>query len=100
MADPYIKVTYLGKGWGVRLFHPDGRLHSEGHARAREMIGPVARDLLRWWDKCLGPYSQYADKARHRTWGKALKCTNEQDKALRNKDMGIKRNNLYPLEKH
>jgi len=65
MEDPMIKVTRLADGWGVRCYRPDGTLHSEGHAPAKAEIGPVARELLRWWDK-LGGVSRYASRARER----------------------------------
>jgi len=64
-GDPYIKVTCLGDGWGIRLFRPNGTIHSEGHADCKFMIGVIARNLLRWWDK-MGGMSKYASRARHR----------------------------------
>lgn len=88
VADPHIKVTYLGKGWGIRCFNPNGTIFMEGNARTKEMIGPVARNLLRMYDKCSFSYSKYADRARHRAWGKG-----------NNKDM-VDRQDHIPIKKH
>lgn len=64
--DPIIKVTFLGKGWGIRLYQPDGKLWwDEGFVKDRLEIGKVCRDILRWYDKC-GPGSPYSDSSRHR----------------------------------
>ena len=63
--DPVIKVTFLGKVWGCRLFFKN-ELHSESIAETKLEIGPVCRDLLRWFDK-IGGCSLYASRARHRT---------------------------------
>ena len=70
--DPYIKVTFLGKGYGIRLFYPNGKLHSEDFVKTRIEVGPAARSLLRWWDK-LGGDSWYAHRARHRQGEKEVK---------------------------
>jgi hypothetical protein len=65
-SDPTIKVTFLGKGWGVRLYKPDGTLWwDEGFVYSRLDIGNVCRDILRWYEKC-GPGSPYSEKSRHR----------------------------------
>jgi len=86
-VDPVIKVTRInGKGWGIRCFSPSGKLFMEDFAEHRTQIGPMARHLLRWWDKC-GGESIYASKARHRAWDKARLADNEIDKDLRNQDM-------------
>lgn len=63
--DPVIKVTRLGKGWGVRCFNPNGTIFLEDYARTKELIGGVAKELLRMYDKC-GGGSQYAERARFR----------------------------------
>lgn len=100
--DPYIKVTYLGKGWGVRLYSPDGTTFTEGFAKSKDMIGNVARDLLRFCDKGCGPSSatKYTSRARHRAWGKARECSNDKDEQLRNMDMGLHRFDNIPVTKH
>jgi hypothetical protein len=67
-----IKVTFLGKGWGVRCFRPDGHIWDETFVETRLEIGPACRDMLRWWDK-LGGVSKYADRARHRSTEKELR---------------------------
>jgi hypothetical protein len=102
MKGPYIKVTYLGKGWGVRCFAPDGKNFTEGLAKTKDMIGNVARDLLRFCDKGCGPSeaTKYTDRARHRAWEKARNCDDAQDAKLRNMDMGLKRFDSIPLESH
>jgi len=64
MSDPIIKVTRLGRGWGVRCLHPSGALFKEAQAKTKAMIGPVARELLRLYDKTGG--TQYTDRARFR----------------------------------
>lgn len=69
MNDPTIKVTRLGRGWGVRCFSPSGALFLEATAKTKSLIGPVARNLLRMWDKC-GGTSLYAERARFRAWEK------------------------------
>lgn len=63
--DPTIKVTYLKKFWGIRLFTPDGKLHSEEKARTKRDIGKGCRELLRWYDK-MGSSSKMASASRHR----------------------------------
>lgn len=65
-ADPTIKVTFLGKGLGVRCINPDGTLFDEQFVKTRLEIGPTARDMLRQYDKMGPTLSKYADKARHR----------------------------------
>lgn len=85
--DPYIKVTRMERGWGVRLFNPNGSLHSEGRAKIKSKIGPVCRDLLRWYAKCTFYYSKYADRARHRAWGKGAASNDPHTDSLRCKDM-------------
>lgn len=86
--DPTIKVTYLGpgRGWGVRCFCPNGSLFSENTAYSKDKIGPIARHLLRMWDKC-GGVSIYAHRARHRAWEKARECSDPMDARYRNRDM-------------
>lgn len=100
--DPYIKVTYLGKGWGVRLYTHDGKHFTEGFAKTKDMIGNVARDLLRFCDKgCgAGEATWYTHRARHRAWEKARACTDEHDAMLRNRDMGLQRFNDVPITEH
>ena len=71
-VDPSIKVTFLGKGWGIRCFSPTGKIFDEAFVKTRLEIGLACRDLLRWWDK-LGGVSKYADRARHRSTEKELK---------------------------
>jgi hypothetical protein len=102
VKDPYIKVTYLGRGWGVRCYTPDGKHFTEEHARTKEMIGVVARSLLRFCDKGCGPCeaTKYTDRARHRAWGKARLCSNEHDTYLKNLDMSVGRFNNVLEEQH
>lgn len=99
-SDPYIKVTRMQKGWGVRLFNANGTLHSEEIAKRKSMIGPVCRGLLRWYAKCAFTYSKYADRARHRAWGKGeTKGVNAHDKEARFKDMRCDQKHM-PNKKH
>ena len=85
--DPKIKVTNLGKGWGIRLYKPDGSLFfMEDFVERKNQIAPACRQLLRWYAK-MGGVSNYAHRARHRAWEKARNCDNELDRNLRNKDM-------------
>jgi hypothetical protein len=78
----------MERGWGVRLFNPNGSIHSEAVAKVKSKIGPVCRDLLRWYDKCTFYYSRYTDKARHRAWSKGEKIgISEHDKEARFRDM-------------
>lgn len=63
--DPEIKVTFLGKGYGIRLFTPAGKIWDETFVKTRLEVGNACRSLLRWYDK-MGSPSRYADKARHR----------------------------------
>lgn len=88
VKDPTIKVTYLGEGWGVRCIRPDGTIFVEENARAKDKIGPIARNMLRWYDKGSGTYSKYADRARHRAWEKG-----------NNKDMDARQGHI-PIKKH
>ena len=76
--DPSIKVTFLGKGWGIRCFAPSGKMFDETFVKARTEIGPACRDLLRWWDK-MGGISKYAYEARHRVTRKELKREQEKN---------------------
>lgn len=69
--DPNVKVTFLGKGYGIRLFHLDGHIWDETFVETRLQVGPACRDLLRWWDK-MGGISKYADRARHRSTEKEM----------------------------
>ena len=88
-SEPYIKVTRMERGWGIRLYKPNGTLHSEDIAKAKSKIGPVCRYLLRWYAKDLAPYSKYADRARHRARGKGEGINKDvaHDKACRFRDM-------------
>jgi hypothetical protein len=64
-----VRVTALkGVGYGVRVF-VDGKLNQQGVAATRDQIGPVARDLLRFEDKC-GNLSELASAARRRLNGR------------------------------
>lgn len=83
--DPYIKVTRMQRGYGVRLFHANGELCWERNNVDKNKIGPTCRELLRMYDKCGG--TKYTSRARHRAWDKATECDNVYDRNLRNKDM-------------
>ena len=87
--DPMIKVTFLGKGYGIRLFKPDGvTIHDESFVKTRLEVGPACRELLRWYDK-MGSPSRYADKARHRRGFKeAMRRTDISDE-IRQKSIEI-----------
>ena len=59
------KVTFLGKGWGIRLLTLDGRIHSQDFVTEKGMIGKAVAELLRWADK-LGCSSPMASASRDR----------------------------------
>ena len=60
------KATYLGKGYGCRVFR-GGVVVVEGIAKDKSEIGPVFRDLLRTIDKmCNG--DKFTAAARGRKW--------------------------------
>jgi hypothetical protein len=59
-----VRVTKYGSGYSVRVF-TNSVLNQEAHVDSRMEIGPCAKDLLRWEDKC-GNMSDYASSARHR----------------------------------
>lgn len=59
------KVTFLGKGWGVRLLKLDGSVHSEDFVTEKGLIGSAVAELLRWADK-LGSGSPMASASRDR----------------------------------
>lgn len=63
-----VKVTRMEVGYGVRVF-TNGVLNQEGRVETREEIGPCARELLRWEDKC-GNISPLATCARERSYQK------------------------------
>jgi hypothetical protein len=50
-GDPTVKVTNLGKGWGIRCFKPDGKIFDQTFVKTRIEIGPACRSMLRWYDK-------------------------------------------------
>ena len=59
-----IKVTRLGKGWGVRCF-TNGRLNQEIQVQCPQDIGVASAEMLRWEDKC-GNHSKMASASRDR----------------------------------
>jgi hypothetical protein len=59
-----VKVTRMHNGYGVRVF-TNGVLNQEMLAEDRSEIGSVAREMLRWEDKC-GNISEFASAARER----------------------------------
>ncbi len=66
------KVTFLGKGWGVRLLNLDGSVRSQDFVTEKQLIGPALKELLRWESK-LGTNSDMADASRDRVIRKASK---------------------------
>lgn len=60
-----VKVTRIGEGWNVRVY-TNGEVSQEVRVFDRSRIGIVAREMLRWEDKC-GNLSQFASNARNRT---------------------------------
>lgn len=60
------KVTRLGKGFGVRILR-NGKVVSEGHAKAKGDIAPTLREMLRMLDKCGNP-SDMASASRDRNF--------------------------------
>lgn len=59
------KVTFLGKGWGVRLLNLDGTVHSQDFVTEKNLIAPALKELLRWANK-LGSPSPMAEASRNR----------------------------------
>lgn len=59
-----IKVTRLGKGWGVRCF-TNGQLNQEIQVQFPQDIGVASNEMLRNEDKC-GNHSNMATAARIR----------------------------------
>lgn len=59
-----VRVTRMQDGYGVRVF-TNGVLNQEMLAEDRSEIGSVAREMLRWEDKC-GNISEFASAARKR----------------------------------
>jgi hypothetical protein len=88
--DPTIKVTRIGKVWGIRCLNPSGSIFLETTVKDRTMIGPTARHMLRMYDKCSFEKSHYASRARHRAWEKAREADNVIDRDLRNADMRLR----------
>lgn len=58
------KVTFLGKGWGVRIF-TNKEINSEAFVTEKDEIGKAIRSMLRMEDKC-GNYSKMASNSRMR----------------------------------
>ena len=59
-----IKVTRLGKGWGVRCF-TNGQLNQEIQVQCSQDIGVASAEMLRFEDKS-GNYSDMASASRER----------------------------------
>lgn len=59
------KVTFLGKGWGIRLLTLAGKIHSQDFVTEKGKIGPAVKELLRWADK-MGFPSPMASASRDR----------------------------------
>lgn len=67
------KVTFLGRGWGVRVF-TNGEVNSEAFVTEKKEIGPAIRGLLRMEDKC-GNYSGMGHNSRMRPGRKQVART-------------------------
>ena len=59
-----VKVTRIGEGWNVRIF-TNNEVSQEMRVFDRSRIGVVAREMLRWEDKC-GNFSDLSESARKR----------------------------------
>lgn len=59
------KATWLGKEYGCRVYY-GAKLIVEGRCRAKELIGPTFRDLLRTLDKISG--DEFTNAARKRKY--------------------------------
>lgn len=59
-----IKVTRINKWYHIRLYVND-KLYEEQACQLKCDIGTVARDMLRWYDKC-GGLSWQAHRTRQR----------------------------------
>jgi hypothetical protein len=66
-----VKVTFLGKGWGIRVFL-NGKINQESFVKHKDEISAEIQRMLRMEDKC-GNYSKMADRSRHRKWEKMNK---------------------------
>ena len=82
-----VKVNRFKSGYSCKIYRK-GILIDEWLVNNQKEIGPVCRNLLRWYDKLYGD-SKYADRGRFRAWGKADCCTDANDKRLREKDMSL-----------
>jgi len=60
-----IEVTKVGNVWHSRLYYHDN-LIDEMACAARMDIGWISREMLKWYDKGLGPVSTFASQARKR----------------------------------
>lgn len=65
------KVTFLGKGWGVRILL-NGEVNQEAFVTEKHEISRAIQEMLRMEDKC-GNWSKLADRARHRPTEKSNK---------------------------
>jgi len=63
------KVTFLGRGWGIRVLNLDGSVRSQDFVTEKGQIGPAVKELLRWESK-LGTSSPMADASRDRNMKK------------------------------
>lgn len=62
--EPEIKVTHIKNRYHIRLLC-DGKIIDEMACDAKQDIGVVCKELMRWYDKTHGD-SLYAEKARLR----------------------------------
>jgi hypothetical protein len=62
MTDPEgysTKVTFLGKGWGIRIYCHN-EVVAEEFVTSKRHIGPAIASMLRMIDKCCNPSSMAA----------------------------------------
>ena len=60
-----IKVTRIKNRFHARLY-VNGKVFDEMACTEKKDIGFICREMLRWYDKGLGPHSDFASAARSR----------------------------------
>jgi hypothetical protein len=72
-----VKVTFLGKGWGIRIML-NGEINQESFVKHKDEIGKEIQSMLRMEDKC-GNISNMAHRSRMRPHEKANNEKNEKN---------------------
>lgn len=72
-----VKVTFLGKGWGIRIML-NGEINQESFVKYKDEVGREIQSMLRMEDKC-GNTSKMAERSRMRPQEKHIKRKNERN---------------------